>query len=85
MFQKGRFGVLQAPNGQIRFAGGAPEQEINFCLQLSRLAQKDPKWSKTLGLAILVPFGPHWNVDKPAMFGPSPVMNDGPQSKKKAH
>ena len=35
MFQKGRFGVLQAPNGQIRFAGGAPEQKINFCLQWS--------------------------------------------------
>ena len=33
------------------------------------LAQKGPKWSKTLRLTILVPFGPLWNVDKPAMFG----------------
>ena len=43
----------------------------------------------------LVPFGPLWNVVKPAMFGqfdqkwtifgPSVVMNVGPQRKKKAH
>ena len=31
--------------------------------------KKDPKWSKTLRLTILVPFGPLWSVDKPAMFG----------------
>ena len=35
----------------------------------SRWAQKGPKWSKTLRLTILDPFGPLWNVDKPAMFG----------------
>ena len=58
MFQKGLFGVLQAPNGQIRFGRGAPEQ-------------------------IFVYNGPLWNVDRPAMFGPSPVMNGGPQSKKR--
>ena len=29
-----------------------------------------PKWPKTFGLTILVPFGPFWSVDKPAMFGP---------------
>ena len=51
--------------------------------------QKDlgwPFWS------LLGPFGPLWSVDKPAMFGkfwskmdhfgPSPVMNGGPQGKK---
>ena len=35
----------------------------------SRWARKGPKWSKTLRLTILDPFGPLWNVDKPAMFG----------------
>ena len=52
-----------------------------------------PKGSKTLRSTILVPldpFGPLWNVDKPAMFGPkwtifgpSPVMNGGPKRKKR--
>ena len=35
--------------------------------------KRGPKWSKTLRLTILVPFGPFgplWSVDKPAMFGP---------------
>ena len=36
-----------------------------------------PFWS------LLDPFGPLWNVDKPAMFGPSPVMNGRLQSKKR--
>ena len=34
-----------------------------------RWAQEGPKWSKTLRLAILVPFGPLWQVEKPTMFG----------------
>ena len=46
-----------------------------------------PKWSNG-------PFGPLWSVDKPAIgifcpkwtiFGPSPVIHGGHQSKKKAH
>ena len=38
------------------------------CQKESRLAQKGPKWSKTLRLAILVPFGPLWNVDKEVFY-----------------
>ena len=34
-----------------------------------RWAQEGPKWSKTLRLAILVPFGLLWQVEKPTMFG----------------
>ena len=40
--------------------------------EVSRWAQKSPKLSKTSRLTItdpLDPFGPLWNVDKPAMFG----------------
>ena len=34
-----------------------------------QLGQKGSQMVKTLGLTILVPFGPLWNVNKPAMFG----------------
>ena len=34
-----------------------------------RRAQKSPKWSKTTMLTISDPFGPLWNVDKPALSG----------------
>ena len=58
-------------------------------ISLSEMGQRGPdgpKWSKTIGLTILVPFGPLWNVDKPApclaIFGQSPVMID-PKVKKR--
>merc|ERR1711894_826855 len=47
---------------KVGFVGGASEQKINFCLKGSRWAQKCPKWSKTLRLTILVPFGPFWTT-----------------------
>ena len=37
--------------------------------KVSTWAQKGPKLSKTSRLTLLDPFGPLWNVNKPAMFG----------------
>ena len=71
-------------------------QTIHFCLNWSkgsRWTQKGTQMVNTLGLTILVPFGPSWTtlerwqachaIFHPnwTIFGPSPVMNDGPQSK----
>ena len=58
---------------KVGFDVGASEQKINFCLKWSKSVQMGPKGSqmvKTVRLAIFYPFGPLWNVDKPAMFGP---------------
>ena len=58
---------------KVGFGGGASEQKINFCLKWSKRVQMGPKGSQmvknTFRLTILDPFGPLWNVDKPAMFG----------------
>ena len=62
-----------SPNGQSRVwrrCFGANKSTIVWngpkgC----RAAQKGPKWSKTLRLAIFIPVGLLWNVNKPAMFG----------------
>ena len=59
------------------------------------MVQKGPIWSKTLGSIILVPFGPfldHFGTltglpcsaifgPKWTIFGPSPVINGGPQKR----
>ena len=50
--------------------------------------KRGPKWSKRLRLTILVPFGPLWSVDKPAMLGhfwAIPSHERWTQSKKKTH
>ena len=62
MFQKGLFGVLQAPNGKIRFGRGAPEQKINFCLQWSKGDQMDPKGSDLVKNTWVDHFGPFWTT-----------------------
>ena len=61
---------LLAQKDKVGFHGGAFEQKI-FFLNVpkgSRRAQKSFKWSKTTMLTISDPFGPLWNVDKPAKF-----------------
>ena len=49
----------------VGFGGGASEQKSIFVWngpKGPRGAQKGPKWSKTLRLTILVPFGPFWTT-----------------------
>ena len=79
-----------ALNGQSRvWRKCSMNKKILFVfLKESRWAQKGHKWSKTLGLTILVPFRPFWT--KLATFGPKwtifvsfSVMNGGPQSKER--
>ena len=44
-----------------------------------------PKWSKTLGSTIVDPFETLMSLPCLAIFGPSPVLYGGPESKRKAH
>ena len=76
---------------------GASEQNINSCLKRSKRVQMGPKWvpngqkhlgwpfwsllstlERWLACHIWAIFGPKWTT-----FGPPPVMNGGPQSKKR--
>ena len=79
---------------KVGLDGGDSDQKINFCLKWSKGVQMGPKgfqmvkntWFDHLG-----PFSTLLNhFDNPAIFGPkwtifwsSPVMNGGPQSKKR--
>ena len=74
---------------------GALEQKFNFCLKWSKRAQMVPKGSQMVkdnfgrfwtllnhfgtftSLSCYAVFGPNWTI-----FGTSPVMKGGPQSKK---
>ena len=83
---------------KVGFGRCASEQKINVCLKWSKRVRMGPKGKKHLGwpfwspwtllghfgtltsLPCLAIFGPKWTI-----FGHphSPVMNDGPQSKKR--
>ena len=66
------FGLFQTKSNflpqvdKVGFGGGASEQKIIFCWKWSKGVQMGPKGSqmvkKTIGLAILVPFGPFWTT-----------------------
>ena len=92
---------LLVQNGQSRYRRRSFGAKNQFLFQMLKKGLDWPRvpngqkhfcwpfWS------ILDPFGPLWVVDKPALFGhfwsiidpfwASPVLNGGPQSKKKAH